>query len=279
MRRTIELEKTRGQSHRRGQHPFTIRSGAGSTTGKTANPDDPRLGLATSDVETQSYVHVFPSLHMLSRGIMEERREPKTDPPTDRFAAFGVTYLDEMLEGQGPAEGPTTHNPANGSDNRGLPWSSITALIGDAGTQKTPLGYAFLARCFVGYARRLYKQAKEGFTSEKVSRSLTLRQLGDDLCSIDKSELEAIATQGGTLATLQSSLRELGDIGRVLSDVESSDGFCRGLAHAFIASMASPTLADGDGVPVLRPQLTYTTRNLPPSSFHGSSKRSQGSVS
>jgi len=40
-RRTVEIEKARGQSHVRGCHPFVIRDGQGSTTGEQANADEP----------------------------------------------------------------------------------------------------------------------------------------------------------------------------------------------------------------------------------------------
>jgi KaiC/GvpD/RAD55 family RecA-like ATPase len=39
-RRTVEVVKARGQQHIRGQHPYTIRNGRGSTTFDQPNPDD-----------------------------------------------------------------------------------------------------------------------------------------------------------------------------------------------------------------------------------------------
>lgn len=42
-RRVLKVEKVRGQSHIRGQHHYSIRSGNGSTTGRQVNPDDPKV--------------------------------------------------------------------------------------------------------------------------------------------------------------------------------------------------------------------------------------------
>lgn len=162
IRRTVEVEKTRGQTHTRGQHPFVIRDGRGSTTGnkKYENCDDPRVlkygvklepgaEAKADEGETQSYVHVFPSINNLSRELMEQRGEPKMEPPRDRHAAFGIPYLDTMLGGEGELR------ILDGSDTRGLPCSSVTAFIGDALTNKGLLGRAFLSRTFYPFARAL----------------------------------------------------------------------------------------------------------------------------
>ena len=54
LRRTAEIEKTRGQLHIRGQHPFIIRDGKGSTTGNQTNADDPEVLKDTPDKKHQS---------------------------------------------------------------------------------------------------------------------------------------------------------------------------------------------------------------------------------
>jgi len=158
IRRTVEIEKARGQSHVRGLHPFVIRSGRGSTTGEQENADDPavkplrddnsRKGLARA--KGQSYVHVFHSLHHLARSIMEDPAGARPLPPPRSYAAFGVPYLDDMLAGTGMSV-----EQHEGKDTRGLPCSTVTALIGDAGTPKSRLGAAFLSRCFASYAEEL----------------------------------------------------------------------------------------------------------------------------
>lgn len=151
VRRTVEIEKTRGQTHVRGQHPFVTRNGEGSTTGDKSyeNFDDRRVLKAESTSETQSYVQVFPSINYLSRRSMEVRGKSRMDPPKDRYVGFGIPYLDSMLAGEGE-----THTKAN-LDIRGLPCSSVTALIGDALTQKGQLGRAFLSRAFYPFASEL----------------------------------------------------------------------------------------------------------------------------
>jgi KaiC/GvpD/RAD55 family RecA-like ATPase len=58
LRRTVEVEKARGQSHVRGRHPFVIRDGQGSTTGDQANADEPgvRRSLA-SPFKTTEFIN------------------------------------------------------------------------------------------------------------------------------------------------------------------------------------------------------------------------------
>jgi KaiC/GvpD/RAD55 family RecA-like ATPase len=145
-RRTVEIEKVRGQAHARGHHSFTMRKGEGSTTGRGdlhyqkyfENCDDPEV---LRESVRQSYVLVFPSLHFQSREVME-RREAKGHEHNVASAGFGIRYLDEML-----VEGL--------AGRRGLPVSTVTALIGDLGTQKTGLGHSFLAECFAGLGEKL----------------------------------------------------------------------------------------------------------------------------
>jgi len=134
-RRVLKVEKCRGQSHIRGLHHYSIRSGQGSSTGEQMNPDDPKLpafsppakpsqplnpigGTQTSrdnkaddavekaestDNRTQSYVQVFHSVHRISRRIMEDETKKPESPMSrhgSRYAAFGIKYLDNMLGGK-----------------------------------------------------------------------------------------------------------------------------------------------------------------------------------
>ena len=153
-RRTVEIEKMRGQAYVRGQHDCMIRRGAGSQTGQQNNPD--HLDFILDD-QTKAYFLVTHSLQYLSREVMETRlRESDTlqakdvDPRTTfilkqtiGYCSFGIPYLDEMI-------GNTNGDPNdNMTDPLGIPWGSITALIGDDGTHKGRFGRAFLAQSFL----------------------------------------------------------------------------------------------------------------------------------
>jgi KaiC/GvpD/RAD55 family RecA-like ATPase len=165
-RRVLKIEKVRGQSHIRGQHHYSIRSGSGSTTGGQANPDDPEVlaypvALSERNDETpkQSYVHVYHSVHRLNRKIMEEKgRARRKLKPNTYYAAFGIKYLDNMLGGKDEI---TRQISGTGKytgyyhDTRGLPCGHTTTLIGDSLTQKSTLGKAFLSRCFQSFDLRL----------------------------------------------------------------------------------------------------------------------------
>jgi KaiC/GvpD/RAD55 family RecA-like ATPase len=140
-RRMIQVEKVRGQSHVRGQHPYIIRSGVGSSTGMHPNWDDPVVPMGKVDGATpaatehnsrnhQAYFHVIHSLHLLTRDLKAEKVPISM---SDRgFAKFGITDLDSMLG----------HDPTA----KGLPHSTVTALVGEAGTHKTALGQSFLSQ-------------------------------------------------------------------------------------------------------------------------------------
>src|ERR1051325_2215506 len=159
-RRVLKVEKVRGQSHIRGQHHYSIRSGKGSTTGSQVNPDDPEVPVpanirSETDPEYQSYVQVFHSVHRLSRQIMEVKGKAREKGRSDKYhAAFGIKYLDNMLGGKDEtAKREPATEPYVGTyyDTRGLPARSTTALIGDSLTQKSNLGKAFLSRCFSSF--------------------------------------------------------------------------------------------------------------------------------
>jgi KaiC/GvpD/RAD55 family RecA-like ATPase len=167
LRRTVEIEKARGQWHRRGQHPYVIRDGLGSTTGTQRNADDPLVQRNNSQEkhppvkgknskeQHQSYVHVFPSLDYTSREIMIDRGNPRKVHNKSRHAAFGIPFLDNMLGGTGEK----AKRSGEGSDTRGLPCGEATALLGDSLTQKSQLGKAFLSRAFYTHAEELWKAA------------------------------------------------------------------------------------------------------------------------
>jgi KaiC len=166
-RRLLKVEKVRGQSHIRGHHHYSIRSGGGSTTGHQSNPDDPEVEIAPAPSDSdrrrrlQSYVQIYPSVHRVNRQIMEirgERSRTRVGPGPDKFAAFGIKYLDNMLGGKEETTGRGID--ANGLyyDTRGLPCSTATAIIGDSLTQKSTLGKAFLSRCFHSFPERLKKR-------------------------------------------------------------------------------------------------------------------------
>src|ERR1044072_8258087 len=154
VRRTVEIEKARGQWHGRGQHPYVIRNGHGSTTGiQQINADAPEVFRNKDQKKYQGYVHVFPSLDYTSREIMIDRNNPLQIPEQTRFAAFGIPYLDNMLGGSSDAESDSEGK----FDRRRLPCSSATALIGDSMTQKSQLGKAFLSRAFYQFMGDLKK--------------------------------------------------------------------------------------------------------------------------
>jgi len=165
-RRVLKVEKVRGQSHTRGQHHYSIRSGSGSTTGGQANPDDPEVlaphaasSKRRNKKSKQSYVHVYHSVHRLNRTVMELKGTARHKlKPNTYYSAFGIKYLDNMLGGKDEI---TNRIEGKGKyrgyyhDTRGLPSGSTTAFIGDSLTQKSTLGRAFLSRCFRSFDIRL----------------------------------------------------------------------------------------------------------------------------
>ncbi len=168
LRRTLQIEKARGQATVRGRHPYVIRSGRGSTTGESHNWDDPPVPLGETkdgdgkETRYQSYVEIFPSLHYASRSIMNTPGLGR-GPGASECAGFGIEYLDDMLAEQNT-------DARAGSDARGLPCSTITALIGDAGTQKTGLGIAFLGQAF----RQVFDRLSRDYATDEQIRNLKL---------------------------------------------------------------------------------------------------------
>jgi len=159
-RRMVEVEKVRGQSHIRGEHPYTIRKGEGSTTRKQTNHDDPLVEMDNprggDKRVTQSYVQVFPSVHCQSREFMRQRFGTGTLFAEDRNpdmipANFGIPFLDELLV-------PSKEAPAN----KGLPFGTVTAVIGDPHTHKGRLGRWFLAAELQNLALSVCNQPVKG---------------------------------------------------------------------------------------------------------------------
>lgn len=151
IRRVLEIEKCRARAFGRGEHPFEIRDGLGSSTGGWENPDDPMALIhptarrkMTPARAHHAYIQVFPSLHYLSgnfsRGSHLTRPAPETAGQVPFAVPFGVPYLDSSL-----ARG---RQIAAGIDAHGLPPGKVTSLIGDEGTLKGALAERFLLEGF-----------------------------------------------------------------------------------------------------------------------------------
>lgn len=206
VRRTVEIEKARGQSHKRGQHPYTIRDGVGSRTGSQENADDPVLYRIPEKKKHQGYVHVFASLDYHSRETMIDTANPFVIPDKTRFAAFGLPYLDNMLGGKGEK---AERNPAEGYDTRGLPCSSVAALIGDSLTQKSQIGKAFLSRAFYPFVEDL----RQAVTAQ--SRS----ELGSDLLTQFEEGIRTVAYKRKSAKELAEETTSI--IDRHLDDIRA----------------------------------------------------------
>lgn len=224
IRRTVEVEKARGQEHVRGTHSYVIRSGRGSSTGNQQNVDDPvvrsrafkeeyaqakdddttlALLASTENRYFQSYFHVFSSLHHYSRSVMHKVGTARPPKPEDKFAAFGIRYLDNMLAGE---VDQMLKYRENGFENMGLPCASVTALIGDSLTQKTKLGRAFLSRCFGSFAQRLASLAEACVKSEGEAKKC-LTDLVKQAPS-QEFDLESLASKYSRLNRNAVSFRE-----------------------------------------------------------------------
>lgn len=150
-RRVLEVIKSRGQSHVRGLHDFAIRSGRGSTTGNQENSDDPKVLISD---RPQSYVYVFPSVHAVSRQLMEEEGKALNTSSRVRYG-FGIKYLDSMLDGQTQAERRKSLMKFDAADRSateipgdpvGVLGPKMIAVLGEHQTYKSRLCRAFLSR-------------------------------------------------------------------------------------------------------------------------------------
>ncbi len=155
-RRTVEIEKQRGQGFVRGRHDCLIRRGTGSSTGTHTtcyNPDDkpynvPGIVPVGANVPPEkpcakAYFVVVPSLHFLSRELMEapgaknaDSRLNRNENNSDGFCGTGIPYLDDMLGDQGRRarcvrDAAAVRALDTASDAEGFPWGSISSLIGD----------------------------------------------------------------------------------------------------------------------------------------------------
>lgn len=192
LRRTVEIEKARGQKNVRGQHPFVIRDGKGSRTGNQDNADDPDVRNAKG--EHQAYVHVFLSPNYSSREIMVDKYNPRQPVSGDRFAAFGVPYLDNMLGGSG--ERAKRQKDSEGDyDTRGLACGSATALLGDSLTQKSQLGKAFLSRAFYPYAEELAEEISNHAGSQAIDKLVGLIEKGIPEVAHQKTSAKVVSEQ------------------------------------------------------------------------------------
>ena len=170
-RRTVEIEKARGHKHVRGRHDIAIRPGGGSTTGTHSNPDDPAAEITRpgkTKPDSLAYVHVFRSLHALSRELLTRkgRDSPQVNPDRGEVFGFGITYLDRLLPhddlGKDDAAANKKHQQLKSqidgtlepsfwlapavARGRGLVGGTVNALIGPLTTHKSRLARAFLAQ-------------------------------------------------------------------------------------------------------------------------------------
>jgi KaiC/GvpD/RAD55 family RecA-like ATPase len=147
LQKSIEIEKARSVSHVRGIHELQIRDGRGGH-GDGATPDDPLLQLAVSDhgrkanVRHLGYLHVWPSLHQKSKNEREGgdqslsiNRPRVTTTPPSRLFGKDLGLLDEMLSQSRRSKSEQIEE-------------NIIVSVGEAGTLKSTLAYAFLAEPF-----------------------------------------------------------------------------------------------------------------------------------
>jgi KaiC/GvpD/RAD55 family RecA-like ATPase len=139
-RRTLEVEKARGQAHHaRGQHPFQIRSGKQLVEASVYDNLD----------QDPAHVIVYPSLHYQGNSIRKQRAKSQDALPKEGSSAlvsFGIRHLDGLLK-------------RNRAGQAGLPAGMPFAIIGDKGTFKSHLADAFLASCFADIAAEFTSSA------------------------------------------------------------------------------------------------------------------------
>jgi KaiC/GvpD/RAD55 family RecA-like ATPase len=190
-RLTLDIEKSRSNSHPRGEHPFEIRNGLGSCTGDWQNADDPRA-VQPDGVTTNAYIEVFPSLHHISRETAcEVGQLPKIYAPSGKVCSFNITCLDNLL---------VEHAD---EDRFGLAAGSVTGLLGDDGTRKSLLARHFLMGCFQRYRAVLEDVLARGAGSSRTDCSKGLQKMlvtiflnlhGSDRKKIDKLTADLVQT-------------------------------------------------------------------------------------
>lgn len=217
-RRTVAIEKLRGQPYVRGQHPIKFRSGRGSQTRARAtsgqrscvanhderylqNHDDPEVvcGGHSPSVQSerctpihQSYVQVYRSLHALNRFWTEDRFWEKSKHTPLTYAQFGIENLDGLLAHRGDDK------------EVGLCRGSVAALIGEPGTHKVHIWRAFLKEAFAPLREHLEK-AKESanrdiadLLRDHLNKSERER-IGTPLdCALDECEAAVLVTTSDT---------------------------------------------------------------------------------
>ncbi len=136
--KTIEVEKARSVSHVRGIHEYQIRSGSGGNSGKSPHrpkPDHPELNL---NGETMGYFQAFPSLHIRNPVVEKSGADAITCP--NNWFGKELTDLNALLSPQTYGLNVESHDPRD----------RVLVSVGDAGTLKSRLAYAFLAEAFSG---------------------------------------------------------------------------------------------------------------------------------
>jgi len=218
-----------------------IRDGKGSTTGEQVNFDDPRVDYGKY---SQSYLDVFPSLHSMSRRIMESRG-PGREISSTRCAGFGIHELDEMLT-KASSQSRDDHD---GQDKRGLPSGFVSALIGDANTQKSFLGFAYLGQTFHQLAWRLVNDIRPRGVKRKGDPRLAHRFYFTHLAEVETRERHR--RRKLTERTLSPRVRRWGQIieatgsglaGAVVL-ITSKDENNRTLAKRFYEQLRAQTIA------------------------------------
>ncbi len=152
LQKSIEVEKARSVSHVRGIHELQIRDGRGGQ-GDGVVPDDPRIAFdshksANLSKQTQvgeddegqflGYMQVWPSLHQKTKNERETTRSRSTKSKRS-FASnwFGndLALIDKMI------------SKSRGSRSEEFQ-DTVVVSVGEAGTHKSKLAYAFLAEPF-----------------------------------------------------------------------------------------------------------------------------------
>jgi KaiC/GvpD/RAD55 family RecA-like ATPase len=149
-RRSIEIEKARGQVNVGGQHAFVFRSGAGATTGYQENPDYPTIEIVTpqiledgtpveppqTDKQYLSHVRVYHSLDFVYSKNMKMKHEGVVPGRGTKVEFARLTNLNSLIL------------------QPGLCGGAVGAIIGPRKTFKGQLMTAFQAGCLKGELAR-----------------------------------------------------------------------------------------------------------------------------
>ncbi|MEM7455309.1 MAG: hypothetical protein AAF456_13240 [Planctomycetota bacterium] len=132
LQKTIEIEKARSVAHVRGVQEFQIRDGTGGRTNKSPKPkpDNPKMNFGAKPI---GYLQALPSLHHRINDT-ENIELPHVE---NRWFPKSLEDLNRILDA--------------GSNARRLaadPRDRILVSVGDPGTLKSRLSYAFLSEAF-----------------------------------------------------------------------------------------------------------------------------------